>query len=63
MNLCSTADNSTQLVPFLKEAESMGGIREYQPIQMILHFEPQKGHNGIDMDEAIHFLYNVVGQE
>ena len=63
MNLCSAADNSTQLAPFLKEAESMGGIREYQPIQVILHFEPQKGHNGIDMDEAIHFLYNVVGQE
>lgn len=63
VNLCSTADSSTQLVPFLKEAESMGGIREYQPIQVILHFEPQKGHNGIDMDEAIHFLYDVVGQE
>lgn len=63
MNLCSAADNSTQLVPFLKEAESMGDIREYQPIQVILHFEPQKGHNGIDMDEAIRFLYDVVGQE
>ena len=25
MNLCSAADNSTQLVPFLKESESMGG--------------------------------------
>lgn len=60
VNLCSHADNATQLVPFLKEAETMTGIKEYHPIQVILHFEPEKGHNGIDMEEAFRFLYHIL---
>lgn len=60
VNLCSTADNSTQLVPFLKKAETMASIKKYHNIEVILHFEPQKGHNGIDMDEAVNFLYRIL---
>lgn len=60
VNLCSPADNATQLVPFLKEAETMTDIKEYHPIQVLLHFEPEKGHNGIDMEEAFRFLYRIL---
>ena len=60
VNLCSQADNSTQLVPFLQSAETMTSIQNYQPIEVILHYEPQKGHNGLDMDEAIAFLYRIL---
>ena len=62
VNLCSAADNSTQLVPFLKNAETMTSIKEYNNIEVILHFEPEKGHNGIDMVEAINFLYDVLDE-
>lgn len=60
VNLCSQADNSTQLVPFLQSAETMTSIQNYQPIEVILHYEPQKGHNGLDMDEATAFLYRIL---
>ena len=62
VNLCSTADNTTQLVPFLKAAETMTSIKEYNDIEVILHFNPTGGHNGISMDEAISFLYNILGE-
>lgn len=61
VNLCSTADNTTQLVPFLEAAEKMKGIEISHDIKIILHYSPEKGHNGIDMDEAIAFLYQVLG--
>ena len=60
VNLSSNADNSTQLIPFLKHAETMTSIKEYDDIEVFLHFNPEKGHNGIDMDEAIRFLYDVL---
>ena len=59
-NLCSYADNSTQLVPFLKSAEKMKNIKEYNDIEVVLHFEPDKGHNAIDMQDAINFLYSIL---
>lgn len=62
VNLCSMADNSTQLIPFLKNAETMRSIKEYNDIEVILHFEPDKGHNGIGMDDAIHFLYRILDE-
>lgn len=62
VNLCSMADNSTQLIPFLKNAETMRSIKEYNDIEVILHFEPDKGHNGIGMDDAIHFLYHILDE-
>jgi glycosyltransferase involved in cell wall biosynthesis len=62
VNLSSHADNSTQLVPFLEEAEKLKGITEYHEMDVILHFEPEKGHDGISMEEAIAFLYRVLGE-
>lgn len=60
VNLCSHADNTAQLVPFLKEAEHMKDVKEYHNIKVILHFSPEKGHDGIDMNEAIQFLYRIL---
>lgn len=62
VNMCSRADNSTQLVPFLKDAEKIKNIENFNDIKVILHFEPDKGHNGISMDEAIEFLYSLLGE-
>lgn len=62
VNLCSAADNSTQLIPFLKSAETMKYDGEYNDIEVFLHFEPDKGHNGISMDDAISFLYRILNQ-
>lgn len=56
VNLCSSADNSTQLVPFLESAEKMKHIKEFNDIEVILHFEPNKGHNGINMEDTINFF-------
>jgi hypothetical protein len=60
VNLCSQADNSTQLVPFLQEIEKIKGIEDYRGIEIILHYEPKKGHDGLSMEEAIAFLYKVL---
>ena len=60
VNLCSAADNSAQLVPFLKSAETMNQIGEYNDIEVFLHYEPEKGHNGLNMDDALGFLYGVL---
>ncbi len=60
VNLSSKADNSTQLIPFLKAAEQMLPPEEYHTIQVFLHCSPEKGHNGIDMDYAIHFLESIL---
>lgn len=35
---------------------------EYNDIEVFLHFEPDKGHNGISMDDAICFLYRILNQ-
>jgi glycosyltransferase involved in cell wall biosynthesis len=56
VNMCSSADNSMQLIPFLKYGENLDKIREYNDIEIILHHEPQKGHDGICMEEAIEFI-------
>jgi hypothetical protein len=60
VNLCSSADNSTQLVPFLKQMENLKDLGTYNDIEVILHFAPEKGHDGLGMDEAIQFLYRVL---
>lgn len=40
----------------------MTNIENFNDIKVILHFEPDKGHNGISMDEAIKFLYSLLGE-
>lgn len=60
VNLCSKVDNSMQLAPFLEKIETMKNVKEYNDIEIILHYDEKKGHNGLDQDEAIKFLYNVL---
>ncbi len=60
VNLCSKADNSKQLVPFLEQMEKVKGLKGYQDIEVILHYEEEKGHNGLDKADAISFLYKVL---
>lgn len=63
VNLCSAADNSAQLIPFLKNAECMKDIGEYHGIEIFLHFEPEKGHDGIGMEYAMEFLYRILEEK
>lgn len=60
VNMCSEADNSKQLVPFLEEMEKVRGIKNYQDVEVILHYEETKGHEGLNKDDALEFLYGVL---
>lgn len=60
VNLCSKVDNSMQLAPFLEKIETMKNVTEYNNIEIILHYEEKKGHDGLSQDEAIKFLYEVL---
>lgn len=60
VNLCSKVDNSMQLVPFLQRIESMKNIKVYNNIEITLHYEENKGHDGLSQDEAINVLYKVL---
>lgn len=60
VNLCSKVDNSMQLAPFLEKIETMKSVTEYNNIEIILHYEEKKGHDGLSQDEAIKFLYEVL---
>ena len=37
----------------------MKGIDEYNNIEVFLHYEPDKGHNGLNLEDAISFLYQI----
>jgi hypothetical protein len=60
VNLCSKVDNSMQLVPFLKKIETMKNITEYNNIEITLHYEEKKGHDGLSQDEALKVIYNIL---
>jgi hypothetical protein len=60
VNLSSSVDNSMQLVPFLKKIEKMKSVTEYNDIEIILHYEEKKGHEGLNQDEALKFIYNIL---
>lgn len=60
VNLCSKVDNSMQLAPFLERIETMKNVTEYNNIEIILHYEEEKGHDGLSLDEAVKFLYDVL---
>ena len=62
VNLCSIADNSTQLIPFLYSMEESKDISGYNDIEVILHYEKEKGHNGLSYNDAIKFLYKVLDE-
>jgi hypothetical protein len=60
VNLYSGADNSTQLLPFLADIEKSECMAETNNINVILHFSPEKGHDGLSMDEIVDFLYKIL---
>lgn len=60
VNLCSKVDNSMQLAPFLEKIETMKNVTEYNNIEITLHYEEKKGHDGLSQDEAMNFLYEVI---
>ena len=49
-----------QLAPFLEKIETMKNVTEYNNIEVILHYEEKKGHDGLSQEEAIKFLYEVL---
>lgn len=49
-------------IPFLKNAETMKYNGEYNDTEVFLHFETDKGHNGI-MDDTISFIYRMINQK
>ena len=53
VNLCSKVDNSMQLAPFLEKIEKMKKITEYNNIEITLHYEENKGHDGLNQCEAL----------
>lgn len=60
INLCSKVDNSMQLVPFLEKIEKMKSIKEYNNIEITLHYEEEKGHDGLTQEEALKVIYDIL---
>lgn len=60
VNLCSKVDNSMQLAPILKRIENMKNITEYNNIEITLHYEEKKGHDGLSQDEALDVIYKIL---
>jgi hypothetical protein len=60
INICSTVDNSMQLVPFLQRIEKMKNITDYNNILVTLHYEEKKGHEGLSQDEALKVIYDIL---
>lgn len=63
VNVCSNVDNEMQLVPFLQKLENMKNVDNYNDIEVFLHYEPLKGHDGLRQDEALNFIYNLLNIE
>lgn len=49
-----------QLVPFLQRIESMKDITEYNNIEITLHYEEKKGHDGLNQNEALDVIYKIL---
>ena len=60
VNLCSKVDNSMQLAPFLEKIEKMKKITEYNNIEITLHYEENKGHDGLNQCEALNEIYKIL---
>ena len=41
----------------MEESKDISG---YNDIEVILHYEKEKGHNGLSYDDAINFLYDKL---
>lgn len=60
VNLCSKVDNSMQLSPFLEKIETMKNVTEYNNIEITLHYEEKKGHDGLSQEEALNVIYEIL---
>lgn len=60
VNLCSKVDNSMQLAPFLEKIETMKNVTEYNNIEITLHYEEKKGHDGLSQEEALNVIYEIL---
>ena len=60
VNLCSKVDNSMQLAPFLQRIETMKNVTEYNNIEITLHYEEKKGHDGLSQQEALDTIYKIL---
>ena len=60
VNICSKVDNSMQLVPFLEKIETMKDITEYNNVEITLHYEEEKGHDGLSQEEALNEIYKLL---
>jgi hypothetical protein len=49
-----------QLVPFLEKIETMKNIAEYNNIEITLHYEEKKAHDGLSQDEALNVIYGIL---
>ncbi|AMK50406.1 hypothetical protein LF65_06310 [Clostridium beijerinckii] len=58
-NLCSHTDSSTQIVPLL---ERMNNIDNFNNIEIILRYEPEKGYDGLNIPDIIEFIYEILGE-
>ena len=62
-NVFNEFDNKLQLVSFLQKLENLKSIDEYNDIEVFLHYEPLKGHDGLSQDEALNFVYSLLNIE
>jgi hypothetical protein len=40
----------------------MKKVTEYNDMEVILHYDPEKGHKGLSLQTAVNFLYKVLGE-
>lgn len=62
-NVFNEFDNKLQLVPFLQKLENLKSIDEYNDIEVFLHYELLKSHDGLSQDEALNFIYSFLNIE
>lgn len=63
VNLLSEADNSSQLIPFLKRMEQIQGIQEEHKLEVHTHYCGKPEHASMSKGETIDFLYRVLAVE
>ena len=62
-NVFNEFDNKLQLVPFLQKLEKIRNLSVYNNIEVILHYEPLKGHDGLSQEDALKFIYGLLDIE
>ncbi len=60
VNMCSSLDNSTQMIPFLAAAEKMKNIEEHHDMKVTLRYSPETQHTGLDQRETIGILHEAL---